>query len=549
MKSKIISKESINSTRSWINIIKVIFLTLLLSLPTASQAAKVTDFIPKDSVAYFQINDLDEVYNQIEMSETWALIGGEENKEMQNGLMLIQNIISADIYTVIETVGYQVGFAIWMNEAGNQQGGFVVHSGGNLTELKRFTKIAIGLLGLSEGTLKLDAGEYRNVKYDTLQIPEFLLTYGFVGDFLVIGIRENSFEKLIDTYRKKSQSIRRNKSYVETTKAMDSGQVNMYIDVGNFLPYLDDVDEDSRTHIEAITNVSAVLNLLERGPILQFQAKIDPGASESLIGRFLKEGEDFSTLKSLSGDEDLFICVAQGILKTAWEFITEEIEYSDDNAFAFITHAEEILNLDFDDDIVAGLTGEIALSVNDLSLFVPNSLVDVDLQLLDARNVHTHGGIIYNAANSEKWRKIKNSLSNINNSSVSRMDYKDTNILIFATNIHYAEKDGLSLISVSDDQMFSLIDSIENKEKLSYMKLVPKEPLAIAKLNMLKILKMVSKGKTTINEGEMTNEISPLLAWINVKGDSAMLEVVVSEKEAPLDTILKLVPFILPNIK
>ena len=47
----------------------------------------------------------------------------------------------------------------------------------------------------------------------------------------------------------------------------------------------------------------------------------------------------------------------------------------------------------------------------------------------------------------------------------------------------------------------------------------------------------------------MTNEIPPLLAWINVKGDSAMLEVMVSEKETPLDTILKLVPFILPNIK
>ena len=306
--------------------------------------------------------------------------------------MLIQNISSADIRTVIETVGYQVGFAIWMNEAGNQQAGFVVHSNGNLTELKRFTKIAIGLLGLSEGTLTLDAGEYRKVKYNTLKMSEFLLTYGFVGDFLVIGIRENSFEKLIDTYRKKSQSIRRNKSYVETTKAMDSGQGNMYIDVGNFLPYLDNVDEEFRIHIEAITNVSAVLNLLEREPILQFQAKIDPGASESLIGRFLKEGDDFSTLKSLSGDEDLFIAVAQGILKTAWEFITEQIEYSDDAAFAFISHMEGLLNLDFNDDIAAGLTGEIALSVNDLSFFIPSSLVDVDLQLLDAGNVHTHGG-------------------------------------------------------------------------------------------------------------------------------------------------------------
>jgi uncharacterized membrane protein YkvA (DUF1232 family) len=34
-------------------------------------------------------------------------------------------------------------------------------------------------------------------------MPDVLFTYGYVRDFLVVGIGENSFEKLIDTYRKK----------------------------------------------------------------------------------------------------------------------------------------------------------------------------------------------------------------------------------------------------------------------------------------------------------------------------------------------------------
>lgn len=559
MRSKFILKNDIISSRSWINTIKVILLTLLFSFPYASHAAKVRDFIPKDSVAFFQINDLDEIYNEIKMSETWEkvlepLIGEEEKKDIQNGLMLAQNIINTDIYTVIETVGYQVGFAMWWNEAGNQQGGLVVHSGGNLAELKRFTKIATGLLGMSEGTLTLDAGEYLKVKYDTLQMPDFLLTYGFVGDFLVVGIRENSFEKLIDTYRKKSESIRQNKSYVETTKAMDSGQVNMYIDVDNFLPFLQDLDEESQEQVEDIRIVSAVLNLLEKGPILQLHAKFDLENSESPLSRFLKEGEELSALKSLSGDEDLFISVAPGLIETVWELINEEFENSEtDDAFALITYLEGILNLNFDEDVIAGLTGEIALSVSDLSLFEPSSLENLNLELfegfhIDAGNVHTHGGIIFNSANNDKWKQIKNSLSNIQNTSVSNIEHKGTAISIFGTNIYFAEKDGLSLLSFSDDQMFSMIDGIENKKKLSYMKLAPKKLVAIAKLNILKVLELVSEGEIIINDDEMIDEISPLLAWINVKGDSAMFEITVSEKESPLDTLLKLVPFVVPYI-
>ena len=558
MKSKIIIQSGIISTHSWFDIFKVIFFTLLLSFPILSHAAKVTDFIPKDSVAYLQINDLDEIYNEIKMSETWKkdlepLIGEDLRRNIQNGMMLAQNIISADVYTVIETLGYQVGGAMWLDETGNQQGGIVVHSGGNLAELKRFTKIATGLLGLSEGILTLDAGEHRKVKYDTLQMPDFLLAYGFVGDFLVVGIQENSFEQLIDTYRKKSDSIKRNESFVQTSKAMETGQVNMYLDFGDVLPYLDGIDEETRVQVEVISNVSAVLNLLEKGPILQLQTKIDPDRSESYISRFLKEGKELSTLKSISGDEDLFVSLAPGILNTVWELINDELENSEtDDPFAFITYLEGILNLNFDEDVVAGLTGEIALTVNNLSLFEPSSIENLNLELfesfqIDAGNVHTNGGIIFNSSNTDKWKQIKNSLSNIQNTSVSKINYKDTDISIFATNIYYSEKDGLSLLSFSDEQMFSLIDGLENKRKISFMKQVPKKPLAFAKLNILKVLELVSEGEITINEDEIDNEISPLLAWINVKENTVMLEVMVSDKESPLEVLLKLVPFLLSN--
>ena len=226
MKSKFIFCQNSKSTHSWLNILIFILIThLILLLPINSQAAKVTDFIPKDSVVYIQLNDLDEIYNEIKMSDHWEktydqLIDESDRQNLQNGLLLVQNIIGTDLFTVIETLGYQIGFAMWLDEFGKQQGGIVVHSGGNLAELRRFTKIVTGFIGMSEGRLTLDAGEHRKVKYDTLQMPDFLLTYGFVGDFLVVGIQDNSFEMMIDTYRKKSESIRRNESYVKTIKTM-----------------------------------------------------------------------------------------------------------------------------------------------------------------------------------------------------------------------------------------------------------------------------------------------------------------------------------------
>ena len=558
MKSKFIFRKNIKSTHSWLNILIFILLThLIFLLPINSQAAKVTDFIPKDSVVYVQLNDLDEIYNEIKMSDHWEktydqLIDESDKQDLQNRLLLVQNIIGTDLFTVIETVGYQIGFAMWLDEFGKQQGGIVVHSGGNLAELRRFTKIVTGFIGMSEGRLTLDAGEHRKVKYDTLQMPDFLLAYGFVGDFLVVGIQDNSFEMMIDTYRKKSESIRRNESYVKTIKTLEIGQVNIYLDFGNMLPYLEDIDEESRLQVEVITNVSAVLNLLEKGPILQLQAKIDPERSESYISRFLKEGEELSTLKSLSGDEDLFITVAPGLTETVWELIYEELENSEtDDAYAFITFLEGILNLNFEEEVVTGLTGEIALSVDDLFLFEPDSIENLNLELfdsfhIDADNVSTHGGLIFNSTDKKNWEQLGNSLSNLQNTSVSKTDYKDTEISVFASSIYYAEKDEFSLLSFSEEQMISMIDGLDYNKKLPIIKMLPKNPLAVLKLNILKLLEVASEGEIRINEDNV--EISPLLAWISVKENVAMLQVAVSDKRSPLEELMELVPFIVSNI-
>ena len=553
-----------NNIKLYVNIISMLKLILYIQficfLPLSVFAAKVTDFIPKDSVFYFQLNDLDEVYNEIKMSDYWKttyeqLLDESDMQYLQDRLFMVQNAIGTDLFTVIETVGYQFGFAMWFDETGKQQGGIVIHSGGNLAELKRFTKIVTGFIGMSEGRLTLDAGKHRKVKYDTLEMANLFLAYGFVGDFLVVGLQDNSFEMMIDTYRKNSDSIRRNESYVKSIKSLETGQMNLYVDLDLYLPYLvehEGLDEKSREQMEDISNVSAVLNLLERGPILQLHVKFDLENSASPLSRFLKEGEELSTLKSLSGDEDLFITFAPGLTETVWELISDEFENSEtDDAYELITFLEGVLNLNFEEDVVAGLTGEIAFSVDDLKQFEPDVINNLDLELfdtfqIDAANVSTHGCFIFNSKNKKKWEQIVNSLSNLQNTSVSKTDYNDTNITVFDSNIYYAEKDGFSLLSFSEDQMLSIIDGLDNKKKLSIIKMLPKKPLAVLKLDMLKLLEVASEGEIKVNDDEV--EISPLLAWISVKENVAMLQIVVSEKRSPLEELMKLVPFVFSNI-
>ena len=131
---------------------------------------------------------------------------------------------------------------------------------------------------------------------------------------------------------------------------------------------------------------------------------------------------------------------------------------------------EGLLNLDLEEDIMAGLTGELALSVPDLTRFDPEALSGLRFEFdgtfaFDAADVQTGGGIIFDPSNRMKWNQIGNSLSNLQNVSVSQTEYKDTRVSEVATSIYHSEVDGLFLISFSEEQMHALIDGIKRRKR------------------------------------------------------------------------------------
>ncbi len=528
----------------------------------STNAAKVQDFIPKESALYLQLRDLDEVYAEIELSENWqkmqTLLPGAV-PEMQQGLTMGLTLFGTDMRGLIKTVGYRTGLAMWQNEAGETQIGLLVHSGGNIGELQRLTKIIAGMMGMNEGTLIPEAGIYRKNHYSTLETPEHFITYGFVDEFLVAGIGKGSFEKLIDTFRKKASSIAKNPDFAKATKKFGAGELTTFVDVPQALSMLKDLSKSTRKQLEFFEHAYARLNLLEGGKCLQVYTQFTPpdplDKLDKGVTMFLKEGSQLRTLKALSGEEELFVALAPPILEKVWQFAHAEIENnSTEETYTALSLFEENLHLDLETDVMAGLTGELALSVSDLTQFDPEVFSGLNVEFdgalaIDFGDVETQGSLIFNSSNPSKLNLIGNSILNVSNASVSQTDYSGTTVSEFAENVYHCKSDGLFLLSFSEDQIYALVDTIQQKKRPDALKQLPKTPTVVAQLNLARLLE--ATGSSLPPEVAISNvkEMSPLLAWLSVKGNEAVVEAVFSEEEAPLEVLANLAPFIAWNLQ
>lgn len=534
-----------------------IFVLFLTGIVFSANAAKVSDFMPKESIFYLQLQDIDEVYGEIEVSENWekvlALLPAvvANWQEVQQGLVMVQGVLSTDLMSVIETVAYRTALAVWLDKTGTQQIGLVIHSGGNLSELQRLTKIVEGLVGMSGGgTLRLDAGVYQRVHYNAMELEQNIAKYGFVDEFLVLGVGEGAFETLMDTFRKDAPSIRENPEFAKASKKLGSGVASVFADIPSILPMIGDLDEVNRQRFAIFQSFFARLNLLETEPFFQAAVQFNPDLPENEIGLFLKEGVALKTPKALSAQDDLFIAIAPNILESVWELVRTEMEKNaTGETYAAISFLEGLLNLNLEEDVMTGLTGELALLVPDLTNFDPQAVDNLNLEFdgtfqLDADGVETEGAIIFIPSNQMKWNQIGNSLSNLQNASMSQIDYNGTTVSGFASSIYYSKLSDLFLMGFSEEQVFALVDVIQKNQKLSYLKQVPKTPVAFAQLNLARVLEAAGDGAPLPDEMFVSaKEIAPLLAWISVEDNEVLFEIVLSTEEIPLEVLAKFVPF------
>ena len=544
--------------------LKVTILCLLLvGIVFSASAANVKDFMPNESIFYLQLQDIDEVYGEIEVSESWektlALLSDvvPDSQEIQRGVLTVEGVLSTDLLSVLETVGYRTALAVWLDETSTTQIGLVIHSGGNLGELQRFTKIVEGLVGMSGGTtLRIDAGVYQRVRYNAMEMDNNdsnIVKYGFVDEFLVLGAGEGAFEKVMDTYRKDAPSIQENPEFANAEKKMGSGVAVVFADVPSVLSLIledNDLDAVNRERLAIFQSLFARLNLLETGSLLQTSVRFNPNLPENEIGLFLKEGAALKTLKALSDQDDLFVAIAPNILESVWELVRTEMEKNaTGEMYAAISFLEGLLNLNLEEDVMTGLTGELALSVPDFKRFEPEAVSNVNLEfdgsfVLDAEGVETEGAILFRPSHHMKWNQIGNSLSNLQNASISQIDYNGTTVSGFASSIYYSKLNDLFLMGFSEEQVCMLVDAVKENKEPSYLKQVPKMPAAFAQLNLARISEAVGSGRPPADKVIVSSEeIAPLLTWISVEDDEILFEVVLSMEEMPLEVMAKLAPF------
>ena len=538
--------------------LKLCGVVLLLLTTSLAHAAKVTDFVPKESVLYLQLQDIDEIYSEIEVSENWEksleqLPDVVPNwQDIQQYITMVQGILSTDLQSVLETVGYRTGLSVWLDQTNAPQIGLVIHSGGNLSELQRFTKILEGLVGMSgEFIWHPNAGEYQRTTYNMMEMEGNVVKYGFVNDFLVLGAGEGAFEKMMDTYRKKAPSIHKNRVFSEPSKKFGSGVITAFADTSHALSLINDLDEVDRKRLEIFQSLFVRLNLLETGPLLQVDVQFNPNLPDNEIGMFLKKGETLITPHALSVEDDLFVAIAPSILDSVWELIRTEIhKNANDDAYAAIAFFEGLLNLNLEGDVMPGLTGEIALSVPDFTNFDPQALENMNLEFdgsfqFDAGSVETGGAIIFSPRNPMKWNQIGNSLSNLQNVSISQMDYNGTTVSGIDSSIYYSEVNDLFLLGFSEDGVCTLVDTVKSNKQPPYLKQIPKTPIAFAQLNIVRALEILS-GTPTLDEMLVSSKkIAPILAWISIEDSNAAFEIVVSAEDTPLEAFAKHVPFII----
>lgn len=556
MKNKNKDKLSGNSLSTHLVFYIALAIITILFTNTTVDAADITDFIPIDSILYLQLNDIDELYTEIQISESWDhaiknLFPEDDLEELQKGILFIQTILMTDPATIIDTIGSRSGIAFWNLSPEDLKGGLVIHSGGNLTELQKITKILTGMMGTdADITFTLHAGEHSKVKYSSLKFQEILVTFGFVGDFLVAGIGVNSIETLIDTYRKKRPSLKKNNVYTKVEKKYGDGQFSIFMYAPEVLPNIGELSEDLQEQLTAFNTLFVNLNLLEGHRLIQLHTEFNPNLPENYISKFLIEGTELESINQVTGDEALFIAISPNIVKTLWSILNTEIETNaNQDTYDFITYIEGLLNLDLNNDIFPGLTGEYAISVDNFHEFDPSSIESLEIEsvntfTIDATNVDTNGGLLYIPSNIDKWNQVQNSLSNLQNISVTKTDFNGTKVSRFASNIHFAKKDSVSILSFSGNQIFSILDRFQNRKKKTYFKGIPKNPLIVLHFDLLSFLQAHGNPQRLQNDVNKHEETSRILAWIVIKENEAVFRSILSDKDTPLEVMSKLIPLI-----
>ncbi|MCZ6680195.1 MAG: DUF3352 domain-containing protein [Candidatus Poribacteria bacterium] len=548
-----------------------IILLFSLRIAPATDAAKMEDFIPNDSVVYLTLRDLDEVWEAIEVSENWeGVLASPKIKtqmdQVNQGANMLKLMLGIDLRGIIEMVGHQISLTVFPGEVGPMIG-IIVNTSGAIREVERIVTGFAQMASASEdNSVEQNAGKYRKVEFSIVTLDELELTYGFVGDLLVVGVNPGSFEALIDTYRKQRESISKNDQFRDLYQQFAEAQVFVYTNVDLALPLVTaDMDAQKEAEfralgLDSLQTLVYSLDLLNVGGEHQLYAKIKPDQRQGILGSLLQEAQPLQSIQALSGKEDVFLSIAPSNAEAIWELIETVANTGDDSGGFYdgIAQVEALLNLNIKTDVVGALTGEVALwgTFTEGMAEDVHSLTDL-LYEMDA-------AIIVALRSQAKWRTFLDSIQNLANMPIQQYDYKGTMLHQVSLppedptmTVRYGYVKDLFLVSFSDERFELVVDNASAGRAVSTFKkkfkALPADPVIFLQLKLDKFLMAIlASGEESIrlsaDATKRLGEIGPLVASVSVKQNEAWLKVGTMSAEEPIETYGKLASAIAPAI-
>ena len=392
-------------------LMKTLIILFFVSFTLTLDAASVDDFIPYDSLLFVKLNGLDEIPNTIENNEITGLL----------------NVLGTS--EILDLFGNSSGLTIWLDKKHRVNVAYVVDTKGDMVLIQRLKKIAPRVLGAFATTHKQDVGKHRSIQYSELNLKENKILFGYVDEFLVIGVGERSFKTIIDTYKKKSPSIEKNERFVEATQKTGNAEIFVFSNIAtidnakkrNALMSFEKVIEE----LTPFTYISATLNLQEPGEFLKVYAPFTSNTLQNIEEilpiqtQMAHTLDSKKTIRTMSGKDDLFIAISPIVTHTLWSLLREYIEQNADGGFYdALNFFEGEFNVDFYDDVIPALTGEIALSISKFQPFLTpikkGSILSFQASLNSDGNSEIEispierFGVIFSSINPAKWDELNN---------------------------------------------------------------------------------------------------------------------------------------------
>ncbi len=522
-------------------LMKTLLTIFFLSFPFTLNAATVDEFIPHNSLLYVKLNGLEDILGSIENDEMAGILG----------------ILGASKITDI--LGNSSGLAIWLDKKHRVNAAYVVDTKGDMVLIQRLKKIAPRLLGVFATTHKQGVGKHRSIEYGELNLDENKILFGYADEFLVIGVGERSFKTVIDTYQNRSPSILERERFVEATQKIGAGDISVYSNITtldnkrkwNALRSWKNVLEE----LTPFTYIFATLNLHESENFLKVYAPLTLKALQNINEKLPIQTQlpntldSMRTIRSMSGKDDLFIAMSPIVTQTIWSILGQVIEQDADGGFYdALDFFESELNVDFYDDVIPALTGEIALSISKFQPFTSPIRGEIDLSFeasfdsdgnfeIDMGLIERFG-VIFSSINRTKWNELNNAFANKGNTTtIQFFEYDGTTVSEIADSVFLSNKNELLIASVDEDNILSLIDTLSTDRHFPIdMEQVSQSSIVCLQLNLITLLEAIIGSEHIPNP----EDVLSLFSWLSVEDNALILQAAFLENKSPLNSLAKL---------